>query len=77
MTNTHHHHNAGAMEPASHAAGQSETTTTRSPHDAMGHGGHGGMSMASMVADMRRRFLVAAVLSIPILLWSPHWSRCR
>ncbi|MFZ0323935.1 MAG: heavy metal translocating P-type ATPase, partial [Actinomycetes bacterium] len=40
--------------------------------DAMGHGGHhGGMSMAAMVADMRRRFLVAAALSIPILLWSP------
>jgi P-type Cu2+ transporter len=32
---------------------------------------HGGMSMATMVADMRRRFLVAAVLSVPILLWSP------
>ena len=43
-----------------------------SAQDAMGHGGHhGGMSMAAMVADMRRRFLVAAVLSIPILLWSP------
>ncbi len=27
--------------------------------------------MASTVGDMRRRFLVAAVLSIPILLWSP------
>ena len=42
-----------------------------SPHDAMGHGGHGGMSMDSMVADMKRRFLVAAVFSVPILLWSP------
>jgi Cu2+-exporting ATPase len=37
----------------------------------MGHGGHGAMSMADMVADMRRRFLVAALFSIPILLWSP------
>ena len=36
----------------------------------MGHGGHAGMSMAAMVADMRRRFVVAAVLSVPILLWS-------
>ena len=27
--------------------------------------------MADMVRDMRNRFLVAAVLSIPILLWSP------
>jgi Cu2+-exporting ATPase len=43
----------------------------RSPHEAMGHGGHAGMSMDAMVRDMRNRFLVAAVLSIPILLWSP------
>ncbi|QIK77361.1 heavy metal translocating P-type ATPase [Nocardioides piscis] len=42
-----------------------------SPHDAMGHGGHGSMSMADMVRDMRNRFLVAALLSVPILLWSP------
>ena len=42
-----------------------------SPLDAMGHGGHGSMSMESMVADMRRRFIVAAVFSVPILLWSP------
>src|SRR5216684_491033 len=37
----------------------------------MAHGGHAGMSMdAAMVQDMRNRFLVAAVLSVPILLWS-------
>jgi P-type Cu2+ transporter len=42
------------------------------PHDAMGHGGHhAGLSMDDIVRDMRNRFLVAAVLSIPILLWSP------
>jgi P-type Cu2+ transporter len=35
-----------------------------------GHGGHAGMSMASMVRDMRNRFLVALVFTIPILLWS-------
>jgi Cu2+-exporting ATPase len=44
----------------------------RSSQDAMGHGGHhGGMSMDTMVRDMRNRFLVAAVLSVPVLLWSP------
>ena len=44
----------------------------RARHEAMGHGGHhAGMSMADMVRDMRNRFLVAAVLSVPILLWSP------
>jgi Cu2+-exporting ATPase len=42
------------------------------PQEAMGHGGHhAGMSMDDMVRDMRNRFLVAALLSIPILLWSP------
>jgi len=29
------------------------------------------MSMEDMVRDMRNRFLLAAVLSVPILLWSP------
>jgi Cu2+-exporting ATPase len=37
----------------------------------MGHGSAAGASMDAMVADMRNRFLVAAVLSVPILLWSP------
>ncbi len=38
----------------------------------MGHGGHhAGMSMNAMVRDMRNRFLVALILSIPITLWSP------
>jgi Cu2+-exporting ATPase len=42
------------------------------PAAAMGHAGHAGMSMdAGAVQDMRNRFLVAAVLSVPILLWSP------
>ncbi|MEO6714102.1 MAG: copper-translocating P-type ATPase [Mycobacteriales bacterium] len=43
----------------------------RSPHDVVGHSGHGGMSMAGMVRDMRNRFVVAALLAIPILVWSP------
>jgi Cu2+-exporting ATPase len=29
------------------------------------------MSMAAMVADMRNRFLVALLFSIPIVVWSP------
>jgi Cu2+-exporting ATPase len=44
--------------------------TLRSPDEVMGHGGHGGMSMAGMVADMRNRFLVAAIFAVPIMLWS-------
>ena len=42
-------------------------------HAAMGgdHDAHDDMSMASMATDMRNRFLVAALFSIPIVLWSP------
>src|SRR5437660_8831681 len=36
----------------------------------MGDGGHEAMSLGAMAQDMRNRFLVAAVLSVPILLWS-------
>jgi Cu2+-exporting ATPase len=62
---------AGAPESGhgGHAAPVAEEV--RSPHEMMGHGGHGGMSMEAMVADMRNRFLVAAIFSVPILLWSP------
>ncbi|WP_460834102.1 heavy metal translocating P-type ATPase [Nocardioides hungaricus] len=42
-----------------------------SPHDAMGHGGHGAMSMDDMVRDMRNRFLVALLLAVPVSLYSP------
>jgi Cu2+-exporting ATPase len=44
--------------------------TERSAEELMGHGGHA-MSMAAMVANMRNRFLIAAVFSVPVLLWSP------
>jgi Cu2+-exporting ATPase len=68
-----HHHPEPATEApgghAGHAAPAGEAV--RSPHEMMGHGGHGAMSMEAMVADMRNRFLVAAIFSIPILLWSP------
>jgi Cu2+-exporting ATPase len=59
-------------EHASHSAPGAPTDHEVTSHEAMGHGGgHAGMSMASMVRDMRNRFLVAAVASIPILLYSP------
>ena len=61
-------HGTGAHE---HHAPDGAGHQVMSPHDAMGHGGHGGMSMDGMVADMRRRFIVASVFSVPILLWSP------
>ena len=59
---------AGAPRPATRAAHEE---MVMAPEEAMGHGGHAGMSMAAMVRDMRNRFLVALVLSIPIVLWSP------
>jgi Cu2+-exporting ATPase len=52
-----------------------EMTTGQPPRtmqETMGHGGaHGDMSMAGMIRDMRNRLLVAAILSVPITLWSP------
>ncbi|PZQ91469.1 MAG: ATPase P [Leifsonia xyli] len=64
-----------AGHPATPAAGRHDHgagTTAHSAQEMMGHGGHhGGMSMAAMIRDMRNRFLVALVLSIPITLWSP------
>ncbi len=59
--------------PAGHEGGHGdhEPSSSRSAQDVMGHGGGHGMSMDDMVRDMRNRFLVAALLSIPILLWSP------
>jgi P-type Cu2+ transporter len=67
----HHQEMAAGAAPghAGHAAPAGEVV--RSPHEVMGHGGHGAMAMEAMVADMRNRFLVAALFSIPIVLWSP------
>src|ERR671910_875712 len=71
-TQREHHHLGAAAPPANgHGEHAAPTGELRSPHEMMGHGGHGGMSMEAMVADMRNRFLVAAIFSVPILLWSP------
>jgi P-type Cu2+ transporter len=57
---------------AGHEMHEGHEEAGRSAQDVMGHGGgHGGMSMQDMVSDMRNRFLFAAVLSVPVLLWSP------
>ena len=66
----HHHQTTDQAAPVPHADHAAHAPAT--PQDGMGHGGHhAGMSMDAMVRDMRNRFLVAALLSIPILLWSP------
>jgi Cu2+-exporting ATPase len=56
------------------APGHDEEEAMRTPDEVMGHGGHGAVSMDDMVRDMRNRFLVAALFSIPIVLWSPIGS---
>jgi P-type Cu2+ transporter len=50
-------HDHAATERAEHAHGH-------------GHGGHAGMSMEAMERDMRNRFVVALIFTIPIVLWS-------
>ncbi|HEX6580518.1 MAG TPA: heavy metal translocating P-type ATPase [Actinomycetota bacterium] len=68
----HAGHGAATAPPAEERAGHEMSAGAMpSPHEMMGHGGNAGMSMDAMVRDMRNRFLVAALLSIPILLWSP------
>ena len=65
---------AGAADHSLHGGHDDEAPSLRSPDEVMGHGGHGGMSMDDMVRDMRNRFLVAAVLAVPIVIWSPIGS---
>ena len=60
-----------ALQVGRSAPAAGETAMEHGGHEMMGHGGAAGMSMDSMVADMRNRFLVAAIFSVPILLRSP------
>jgi Cu2+-exporting ATPase len=62
-------HEGAGRARTGHPTAQHAVATAQ---EVMGHGGHhAGMSMDDMVSDMRNRFLVAAVLSVPILLYSP------
>ena len=53
-----------------HGPHDHEATERADEADGHGHGGHAGMSMAGMVADMRNRFLVSLIFTVPIVLWS-------
>ncbi|EWT07735.1 ATPase P [Intrasporangium chromatireducens Q5-1] len=67
-----HDPHAGHEPHAGHHAQAGLESPGRSAQDVMGHGGHhGGGSMEDMVRDMRNRFLVALLFSVPITLWSP------
>ena len=66
------HPGHGAPQAVEHRGHGTPPEGPGTPQEVMGHGGHhAGMSMDDMVRDMRNRFLVAAVLSVPILLYSP------
>ena len=57
--------------PAGHAAHEHLSTPAEMEHMAHEMGHAPGMSMEAMVADMRRRFWVAFLLAIPVVLYSP------
>ena len=58
-----------------HGPHDHEATARADEADGHGHGGHAGMSMAGMVADMRDRFTVSLIFTLPIVLWSRVGSR--
>jgi Cu2+-exporting ATPase len=43
--------------------------------DHSAHGGHVGMTMADMARDMKNRFFVSLVLTVPVFLYSPLFTR--
>jgi P-type Cu2+ transporter len=55
-------------------AGKGSQQAAAMAHE-MGHGGGGRMSMEEMVRDMRRRFIVALVLAIPVFIYSPLFTQ--
>jgi P-type Cu2+ transporter len=68
---TAHAHVETVPRRSAHGRAARGAEAVHSPEEMMGHGGHAGMSMDEMVRDMRNRFLVAAVLTVGIALWSP------
>ena len=70
MPGDHAAHTGPAMPVTAAPGAHAGHDMVMAPEEAMGHGGAAGMSMASMVRDMRNRFILAAALSVPILLWS-------
>jgi len=60
-------HDGHTRSATQEAKPQVNAAAGRSPHEDHAHAGHG----AQMVADMLRRFVVSAVLTLPIVLFSP------
>ncbi|MDO8410937.1 MAG: heavy metal translocating P-type ATPase [Phenylobacterium sp.] len=62
----------GAPAHAHHRGAKPDVAATNAGHDDMAEMGHGaGMDMAAMARDMRNRFLVALVFTIPIFFLAP------
>ncbi len=68
----HEGHDAEAMKGDEHAGHDMGGETAGMAHE-MGHGP--GMSMEGMVKDMRNRFLVSILFTIPVFLYSPLFYR--
>ncbi|MFG1244440.1 heavy metal translocating P-type ATPase [Xanthobacter versatilis] len=68
-----HHHDSGHLGHGAHPAAKTPDKAMPISHDAMAHEmGHGaGMDMQGMVRDMRNRFWVALIFSVPIFLLQP------
>jgi Cu2+-exporting ATPase len=64
----HTAHEMGTHEDMGHTAHEMDA---QSGIDHTAHGGHAGMTMEDMAHDMRNRFFLAFLLTIPIFLYSP------
>ncbi|MCA1554507.1 MAG: HAD-IC family P-type ATPase, partial [Chloroflexi bacterium] len=61
-------------EHATHAMPSANRRPSSAAHDHSAHGGTPGMSAADMERDMRNRFLISLVLTVPVFLFS-HLAR--
>lgn len=70
----HTSHAAAAHDNGAHPAEHGQHTGAKDEMaEEMGHGG--GMGMQAMVRDMRNRFWVCLIFTIPIFIYSP-WAGC-
>ncbi|MFQ5401310.1 MAG: heavy metal translocating P-type ATPase [Anaerolineae bacterium] len=68
-------HSRPAMAHDEHAVHEIAHEEMGEAMDHAAHGGHAGMTMADMARDMRRRFFISLILTIPVFLYSPLFTR--
>ena len=71
VADDHAAHDHTAMEHEGH----DRAHETGGAMDHSAHSGHAGMTMDDMARDMRNRFLVSLILTIPVFLYSPLFTR--